>query len=62
MRNLAILSQAAVPHLGFGWFNLAAPNIAFWLAVIVLFAAFIWARIPLVMEADAASREKEAEQ
>ena len=60
MRNLSILSQTAVPHISFGLFNLAVPNIVFWLAVIVLFAAFIWARIPMGMEADAAARRQEA--
>ena len=62
MRNLLIFSQTAVPHIGFGWFNLALPNIVFWLAVIVLFAVFAKARIPLVMEADAAARAEEAKQ
>lgn len=61
MGSLSILSQSAVPHVDIGWFNLAWPNIAFWVAVIVLFAIFVWARIPLFMEADAASRRKEAE-
>jgi hypothetical protein len=60
--NLSIFSDHSVPHVAFGWFNLAWPNIAFWIAVIVLFAIFTWARIPLFMEADAPSRQKGTEQ
>ena len=56
MEKLAILSQPAAPHVAFGWFNLVWPNIAFWIAVIVVFFLFSWARIPLAMEADAESR------
>lgn len=56
MHNLPILTDPAVAHTDFGWFNLAWPNIGFWIAAIVLFALFVWGRIPLLMEADAASR------
>lgn len=62
MHNLVILSQPAVPNIAFGWFNLAWPDVGFWIAVIVVFFLFSWARIPLVVEADAASRRKGAEQ
>jgi hypothetical protein len=58
MEKLAIIAQPAAPHFTFGWFNLAWPNIAFWVAVIVVFFVLAWARIPMVMEADAASRGK----
>ena len=58
--SLSILSQTAVAHVEFGWFNLAWPNIGFWIAVIVVFILFAWTRIPMVMESDAESR-KEAE-
>ena len=53
LENLAIMSQPAVAHVKFGWFNLAWPNIAFWIAVIAVFFLFAWLRIPLAMEADA---------
>jgi hypothetical protein len=61
MENLSIMTQPAVSHVAFGWFNLAWPNIAFWIAVIVVFFVFAWARIPLVMEADAESRGERAD-
>jgi hypothetical protein len=61
METFAIMTQPAVPHVAFGWFNLAWPNIAFWIAVIFFFFVFAWARIPVVMEADAESRRKEAD-
>ena len=52
------MTQPAAPHAVFGWFNLAWPNIAFWVAVIVVFIVFSWARIPLAMEADAQTRRE----
>ena len=58
MEKLTIMSQPAAAHIAFGWFNLAWPNIAFWIAVIVVFVLFAWARIPKGMEADAESRRK----
>lgn len=60
MQHLSIFTHPAAAHLVFGWFDLAVPNIAFWLAVVVIFAVFTRARIPLFMEADAASRKAEA--
>lgn len=60
MENLSIMTQPTAAHVAFGWFNLAWPNIAFWIAVIFVFFVFAWARIPLVMEADAESRGKRA--
>lgn len=56
LENLAIMSQPAVAHVKFGWFNLAWPNIAFWIAVIAVFVLFAWLRIPLAMEGDAEAR------
>jgi hypothetical protein len=61
MENLSIMAQPAASHVAFGWFNLAWPNIAFWVATIVVFIVFAWARIPFVMEADAESRRKSAD-
>lgn len=61
MEKLAILKQPAAAHVVFGWFNLTWPNIAFWLAVIVIFALFSWIRIPAAMEADAVSRREGAD-
>ena len=62
MENLIIMSQPAAPHVNFGWFNLAWPNIAFWVAAILVFVLSAWARIPLFMEADVDSRRKEVDQ
>ena len=56
MEKLSIMTQPVASHVVFGWFNLVWPNIAFWIAVIVVFFVLAWARIPLVMEADAESR------
>jgi len=58
MDKLTIMTLPAAPHIAFGWFNLDGPGIAFWIAVIVVFVLFAWARIPKVMEADAASRRE----
>lgn len=58
MDKLAIMAQPPVPHVVFGWFNLSWPDIAFWIAVVVVFAVFAWARIPLVMDEDTESRRK----
>lgn len=52
------MSRADVAHVEFGWFNLAWPNIAFWIAVIAVFFFFAWLRIPRAMEADADSRRR----
>jgi hypothetical protein len=56
MEKLAIFTQAAAPHVVFGWFNLVWPDIAFWIAVIAAFFVLAWARIPPIMDADAESR------
>lgn len=62
MDHLAILSRNPVPHVAFGWFNLAWPNIAFWIAAIAVFILFARARMPSIMEADARSRRKGVDQ
>lgn len=56
MDKLALMTQPAVPHVVFGWFNLAWPNIVFWALVIIVFALGAWARMPTFMESDAGSR------
>jgi hypothetical protein len=40
----------AVPHIVFSFFNLAIPNLIAWGAVIVLFVAASWARLPRFFE------------
>jgi hypothetical protein len=54
--QLALMTKPAVPHVVFGIFNLAWPNIAFWALVVVVFGLAAWARMPAFMESDAASR------
>lgn len=61
MQKLSIVTHPAASHFVFGWLNLVWPNITFWIAVIVIFFVLAWARIPLVMEADAESRRNGAE-
>lgn len=46
MQDLNLETLPAVPHIVFGIFNLAIPNLIFWLAVVVIFFAGCWARIP----------------
>lgn len=40
----------AVPHIIFGIFDLAIPNLIAWSIIIVLFFAAIWARLPSFFE------------
>lgn len=62
MEKLSIMSVPPVEHIQFGIFNLALPNIAFWMLVLIVFALAAWARIPKSMESDHASRRMEADQ
>lgn len=38
-----------MPHVVFGIFDLAIPDLIFWVAVIVVFSAGCWARMPNFM-------------
>jgi len=49
MQNLTIETLPTVPHLVFGIFNLAIPNLLFWVAVILVFFVGCWARMPKFM-------------
>jgi hypothetical protein len=40
----------AVPHIAFGVFNLAIPNIIVWGVVILGFVFACWARLPKIVE------------
>ncbi len=40
----------AVPHIAFGIFNLAIPNIIAWLTLVVIFFVAAWARLPRFFE------------
>jgi hypothetical protein len=57
MDQLDLMTKPPVPHVVFGWCNLAWPNIAFWALVVIVFAVATWARMPEFMESDAASRK-----
>jgi len=59
MDKLSIMSEPALRHVDFGIFNLAWPDIIFWVLVIIVFALAVWARIPQFMESDRASRNGE---
>jgi len=45
----------AVPHIAFGIFNLAIPNIIVWLVLIFVFAVAVWARRPKIFEPESRS-------
>ena len=40
----------AVPHIVFGVFNLAIPNIVVWGVLILGFVLACWARLPKILE------------
>jgi hypothetical protein len=40
----------AVPHIVFGVFNLAIPNIVIWGVLILGFVLACWARLPRILE------------
>jgi hypothetical protein len=46
-----------VPHIIFGIFNLAIPNIIAWGLVVGVFAFAVWARIPRLFEPPAEQEE-----
>jgi hypothetical protein len=39
-----------VPHITFGIFNLAIPNIIAWITVVVSFVAAVWGRLPYSLD------------
>jgi hypothetical protein len=39
-----------VPHISFGIFNFAIPDIVAWITVIVIFVAAAWVRLPRFLE------------
>jgi hypothetical protein len=55
--KLILMTKPPVPHVVFGIFNLAWPNIAFWGLIIMVFAVAAWARMPKFMESDGGSRK-----
>jgi hypothetical protein len=50
MEQLPAEGLGAVPHIIFGIFNLAIPNIIAWGTVIVIFCVAVRARLPRIFE------------
>ncbi|HUZ18810.1 MAG TPA: hypothetical protein VMV68_10505 [Spirochaetia bacterium] len=50
MNELTTQTLPAVPHVIFGIFNLAIPNIIFWCLVVVIFSASAFLRLPKFIE------------
>ena len=50
MEPLPAQTLSAVPHVVFWIFNLAIPNILAWAALIIIFLAAAWVRLPRVFE------------
>lgn len=50
MSALTLQTLPGVPHVVFGIFNLAVPNIIFWAIVVVFFAGAAFARLPKFIE------------
>ncbi len=46
MEPLTTQSLPAVPHVVFGIFNLAIPNIIAWTVLVVAFVVSAWLRLP----------------
>lgn len=57
MNPLPAQQLAAVPHVVFGIFNLAIPNILAWAVIVVVFIAAVWLRMPRVFEPVAGKEE-----
>ncbi len=50
MGPLATERLPAVPHVVFGIFNLAVPNLIAWAVLVVVFVAAVWFRLPRFVE------------
>ena len=59
LNELTTQTLPAVPHVIFGIFNLAIPNIIFWVIVIVVFAVSAWLRLPGFIEHSSKDKEKD---
>jgi len=46
MEPLTTQSLPAVPHVVFGIFNLAIPNIVAWAVLVMVFVVSAWLRLP----------------
>jgi hypothetical protein len=52
MEQLPTPLLPAVPHVVFGIFDLAIPNIIAWAMVIVVFLSAAWLRLPGIFESE----------
>jgi hypothetical protein len=50
----------AVPHVSFGIFNFAIPDIVAWLSVFVIVLVAAWVRLPEFFERGSSAREGDA--
>ena len=62
MSELTLQTLPAVPHVVFGIFNLAVPNIIFWALVILFFAGAVWGRLPKFIEHSSKPDQEEVQQ
>jgi hypothetical protein len=46
MDHIPVSLLASVPHLVFGIFNLAMPNIVAWIGLVFMFGIAAWLRLP----------------
>ncbi|HUX19669.1 MAG TPA: hypothetical protein VMW69_00430 [Spirochaetia bacterium] len=60
MSDLTTQTLPAVPHVVFGIFNLAIPNIIFWAIAIVVFFVGAWVRLPKFIEHSSKPDREEA--
>lgn len=59
MNEITTQTLPAVPHVVFGIFNLAIPNVVFWALVILIFAVSTWLRLPRFIEHSSKDRDTE---
>ncbi len=52
MNQLPPETLSATPHITFGIFNLAIPNIIAWGVIILIFFVAAWARLPKIFESE----------
>ncbi|MGD8621041.1 MAG: hypothetical protein PVI81_06730 [Anaerolineales bacterium] len=50
MGQIPTILLASVPHVDFGIFNLAWPNIVVWAGLLMVLLAATWLRLPLMFE------------
>jgi hypothetical protein len=46
MGQISVSLLASVPHVVFGIFDLAVPNIIAWIGLVLMFGIAVWLRLP----------------